>query len=110
MLQNRMPRSQGSPTTEARGIVIAVNKWDAIEKDDKTIYKFTNKVREVLSFMPYAEIMFISAKTGQRIPRLFETIDMVLEIRLCAFRQESLMRSSQRQWLCSSLLPIKEKD
>lgn len=62
-----------------KGIVIAVNKWDAIEKDDKTIYKFTNKVREVLSFMPYAEIMFISAKTGQRIPRLFETIDMVLE-------------------------------
>ena len=61
------------------GIVIAVNKWDAIEKDDKTIYKFTNKVREILSFMPYAEIMFISAKTGQRIPKLFETIDMVLE-------------------------------
>ena len=62
-----------------KGIVIAVNKWDAVEKDDKTIYKFTNKVREVLSFMPYAEIMFISAKTGQRIPKLFETIDMVLE-------------------------------
>ncbi len=62
-----------------KGIVIAVNKWDAIEKDDKTIYKFTNKVREILSFMPYAEIMFISAKTGQRISRLFETIDMVLE-------------------------------
>lgn len=62
-----------------KGIVIAVNKWDAIEKDDKTIYKFTNKVREILSFMPYAEIMFISAKTGQRIPKLFETIDMVLE-------------------------------
>ena len=62
-----------------KGIVIAVNKWDAVEKDDKTIYKFTNKVREVLSFMPYAEIMFVSAKTGQRIPKLFETIDMVLE-------------------------------
>src|SRR5699024_5862117 len=48
-------------------------------KDDKTIYKFTNRIREVLSYMPYAEIVFISAKTGQRIPRLFETIDMVIE-------------------------------
>ena len=62
-----------------KGIIIAVNKWDAIEKNDKTIYKFTNKVREVLSYMPYAEIIFISAETGQRIPKLFETIDMVLE-------------------------------
>ncbi len=62
-----------------KGIVIAVNKWDAIEKNDKTIYKFTNKIRETLSYMPYAEIMFISAQTGQRIPKLFETIDMVLE-------------------------------
>ena len=62
-----------------KGMIIAVNKWDAIEKNDKTIYKFTNKVREVLSYMPYAEIIFISAETGQRIPKLFETIDMVLE-------------------------------
>lgn len=62
-----------------KGIIIAVNKWDAIEKDDKTIYKFTNRVREVLSYMPYAEILFISAQTGQRLPKLFETIDMVLE-------------------------------
>ena len=62
-----------------KGIIIAVNKWDAIEKNDKTIYKFTNKVREILSYMPYAKILFISAKTGQRVPKLFETIDMVLE-------------------------------
>lgn len=62
-----------------KGVIIAVNKWDAIEKNDKTIYKFTNKVREILSYMPYAKILFISAKTGQRVPKLFETIDMVLE-------------------------------
>ncbi|MDD3338481.1 MAG: ribosome biogenesis GTPase Der [Lachnospiraceae bacterium] len=62
-----------------KGIIIAVNKWDAIEKDDKTIYKYTNKVREFLAYMPYAEIIFISAETGQRLPKLFETIDMVLE-------------------------------
>ena len=45
-----------------KGIVIAVNKWDAIEKDDKTIYKYTDKIRQVLSYMPYAEILFISAE------------------------------------------------
>ena len=62
-----------------KGIVIAVNKWDALEKDDKTIYRFTEKVRNTLSYMPYAEIIFISAKTGQRTQKLFDTIDMVLE-------------------------------
>ncbi len=62
-----------------KGIIIAVNKWDSIEKDDKTIYKYTERIREILSFMPYAEIMFISAKTGQRLPKMFDMIDMVLE-------------------------------
>ena len=62
-----------------KGIIIAVNKWDVIEKDDKTIYKHTEKIRQILSFMPYAEILFISAKTGQRTGRIFETIDVVLE-------------------------------
>lgn len=62
-----------------KGIIIAVNKWDAVEKDDKTIYKHTNRIREILSFMPYAEIMFISAKTGQRMVKLFDMIDTVLE-------------------------------
>ena len=62
-----------------KGIIIAVNKWDAIEKDDKTIYKHTEKIRQILSFMPYAEILFISAKTGQRTGKIFETIDVVLE-------------------------------
>ncbi len=62
-----------------KAVIIAVNKWDAIEKDDKTIYRFTEKVRDTLSFMQYAEILFISAKTGQRLPKLFETIDMVSE-------------------------------
>ncbi|MBD5535342.1 MAG: ribosome biogenesis GTPase Der [Lachnospiraceae bacterium] len=62
-----------------KAVIIAVNKWDAIEKDDKTIYRFTERVRNVLSFMQYAEIIFISAKTGQRLPKLYETIDMVSE-------------------------------
>ena len=62
-----------------KGIIIAVNKWDAIEKDDKTIYRFTDKVRQVLSFMPYARLLFVSAKTGQRLENLFELIDVVVE-------------------------------
>ena len=48
-----------------KAVIIAVNKWDAIEKDDKTVKEFTGKVREILSFMTYAEIIFISAVTGQ---------------------------------------------
>lgn len=62
-----------------KGMIIVVNKWDAIEKDDKTIYKFTNDIRQKLSYMPYAELIFVSAKTGQRLPKLFETIDAVIE-------------------------------
>ena len=61
-----------------KGIIIVVNKWDAIEKNDKTMREYENNVRRVLSFMPYAEIMFISAKTGQRLPKLFDMIDFVI--------------------------------
>lgn len=60
-----------------KGIIVAVNKWDAIEKDHRTIYEYTNKLKEILSFMPYAEYIFISAVTGQRLPKLFEVIDVV---------------------------------
>lgn len=62
-----------------KGVIIAVNKWDAIEKNDKTIYRFQEKIRETLSYMPYAEMIFISAKTGQRLNKLFELIDMIIE-------------------------------
>ena len=62
-----------------KGMIIAVNKWDSIVKDDKTIYKFTRKIQETLSFMQYAEMIFISALTGQRLPKLFDTIDAVIE-------------------------------
>jgi GTP-binding protein len=62
-----------------KGVIIAVNKWDAIEKTDKTIYQHTNKIREFLAYMPYAEMLFISAVSGQRLNKLFELIDMVIE-------------------------------
>ena len=65
-----------------KGIIIAVNKWDAVEdKDDKTIYRQTERIREILSFIPYAEVLFISAKTGQRMTKLFEKIDLVIQSR-----------------------------
>lgn len=62
-----------------KGIIIAVNKWDAIEKDNSSVKKHTEKIRQVLSFMPYAQILFISAKTGQRLGKIFEMIDIVIE-------------------------------
>ena len=62
-----------------KGVIIAVNKWDAVEKDDKTIYKMTEKIKQTLAYMPYAEFVFISAKTGQRLDKLFELIDMIIE-------------------------------
>ena len=62
-----------------KGVIIVVNKWDAIEKNDKTMREYENEVRRVLSFMPYAEIMYVSAVTGQRLPKMFDMIDMVIE-------------------------------
>ena len=62
-----------------KGIIIAVNKWDAIEKNDKTVKEHTDRIRQILSFMPCAEIIFISAKTGQRLHRIYEMIDVVIE-------------------------------
>ena len=59
-----------------KGCVIAVNKWDAIEKDNKTMSEFRKKLQNDFSFMSYAPIIFISAKTGQRLDVLFETIKM----------------------------------
>ncbi len=64
---------------EGKGLIIAVNKWDAIEKNDKTMKEFTDKVRSTLSFAYYAELIFISALSGQRLPKLFDTVDAILE-------------------------------
>ena len=62
-----------------KGIIVVVNKWDAIEKNDKTIYEYTNKIKTILSFIPYAEYVFVSAQTGQRLNKLYDMIDMVRE-------------------------------
>ena len=57
-----------------KGCVICVNKWDAVEKDDKTMQEMTEKLTNDFSFMSYAPILFISAKTGQRLDKMFELI------------------------------------
>ena len=62
-----------------KGIIVVVNKWDAIEKNDKTMYEFEKNIRQTLSYMPYAEIMYVSAVTGQRLSKLYEMIDVVME-------------------------------
>ena len=62
-----------------KGIIIVVNKWDAIEKNDRTMREYESNIRQVLSFMPYAEIMYVSALTGQRLAKLYDMIDMVIE-------------------------------
>ena len=62
-----------------KGIIIVVNKWDAIEKSDKTMNEYEKQIRETLAYMPYAEIMYVSAATGQRLNKLYDMIDMVME-------------------------------
>ena len=62
-----------------KGILIVVNKWDAIEKHDKTMKEYENKIRQVLSYLSYAEILFVSAFTGQRLSKLYERIDIIIE-------------------------------
>jgi len=60
-----------------KGIIIVVNKWDIIEKDDKTMNEFRNRIRNELTFLSYAPILFISAKTGQRVEKLIDLIKFV---------------------------------
>ncbi len=62
-----------------KGILIAVNKWDLIEKDDRTMRQYTEEIRQVLSFLPYAQILFISAKTGQRLTKIFDYLDQIIQ-------------------------------
>ena len=67
----------GIAIEQGKACVIAVNKWDAVEKDGNTMKEFKNKLAVDFSFMSYAPVVFISAQTGQRIDRLYETIVFV---------------------------------
>ncbi len=61
-----------------KGVIVVVNKWDLVVKNDKTIYEYTYKIKDTLAFMQYAELLFVSAETGQRLNKLFEMIDNVV--------------------------------
>jgi len=64
-----------------KGIIILVNKWDAVEKNNKTMNEHTEKIKHILSFIPYAEILFVSALTGQRLNKIYEMIDEIIDSR-----------------------------
>ena len=62
-----------------KGVIIVVNKWDLIEKDNHTVNEFNAKIRDMLAYMPYAQILYVSAVTGQRLPKLFDMIEEVIQ-------------------------------
>lgn len=64
-----------------KGTIIVVNKWDLVEKDNNTVKAFTDKIRTALAYMPYAPIIFVSAKTGQRLPNIYKLIAHVQDQR-----------------------------
>lgn len=69
----------GEAHEAGKGVIIVVNKWDAIEKDNHTLEAYKKDVYEKLKYLSYAPIIFISAKTGQRVNKLFELINYVAE-------------------------------
>lgn len=69
----------GEAHDAGKACIIVVNKWDLVEKDGKTMDQYTRRVREGLAYMPYAPVLFLSAMTGQRVPKLFDTINAVYE-------------------------------
>ena len=80
-----------------KGIIVAVNKWDAVEKTDKTMREHEKKIRQILSFMPYAEIIYISALTGQRLQKIYDTVNRVIENQTLRIQTGVLMKLWQRQ-------------
>ena len=64
-----------------KGTIIVVNKWDLVEKDNNTVKQFTDRIRTALAYMPYAPIIFVSAKTGQRLPNIYKLIAHVQDQR-----------------------------
>ncbi len=70
----------GIADNNGKAVIIAVNKWDLVtDKNNSTVKEYTDRIRQTLSFMSYAEILFISAETGQRLEKLYDMIDAVSE-------------------------------
>ena len=70
-------RIAGIAHEAGKAVIIVINKWDLIEKDNNTVSSFTKDIRTALSYMPYAPIVFVSAMTGQRVAHLYEMINSV---------------------------------
>ena len=70
-------RITGIAHESGKGVIIAVNKWDLVEKNDKTMQEFTKQLKEKFAYMDYAEYLFISAETGQRIHKIYELVNMI---------------------------------
>ena len=70
-------RIAGIAHESGKGVIIAVNKWDLVEKYDKTMQEFTKQLKEKFAYMDYAEYLFISAETGQRIHKIYELVNMI---------------------------------
>ena len=70
-------RIAGIAHESGKGVIIAVNKWDLVEKDDKTMQEFTKQLKEKFAYMDYAEYLFISAETGQRIHKIYDLVNMI---------------------------------
>ena len=70
-------RIAGIAHESGKGVIIAVNKWDLVEKDDKTMQEFTKQLKEKFAYMDYAEYLFISAETGQRIHTIYDLVNMI---------------------------------
>jgi GTP-binding protein len=62
-----------------KGMIIVVNKWDLVEKNNNSVKKYTEEIKDILSFMPYAELIFVSAETGQRLHKIFEVVEVVIQ-------------------------------
>ena len=71
----------GFAHNRGKGIILVVNKWDLIEKDNRTVNQFTEEIRSELVFLTYAPIIFVSAKTGQRVHKIFDLVKEVKEQR-----------------------------
>ncbi len=67
-------RIAGYALEEGKAMLIVVNKWDVVEKDDKTAHRFEQQIRKEFPFMPWAPVLFVSAKTKQRVPRIIEAV------------------------------------
>lgn len=84
----------GMLTEESAGVIILVNKWDAVVKDSYTIYDYEKELREALKFIPYAPILFISAKTGKRVDRI---LPKALEVE--ETRHQRIPTSELNKWM-----------